>query len=67
MWEAIKAAVRKSGKTTIEIGGEIAVAFTGLGKTSAGFNPPKLYTADYRPPAPKETTSIGVDDLFGDS
>lgn len=48
---AVKDAVRRSGKG-IEPGGRLTLEFSGLGQApSKGFNPPKLYVADYQPPS----------------
>lgn len=50
--EALKSAVRASGRPGLEIGGIVSVTFTGEGtaKTKA-FNPPKLFMVSYVPPA----------------
>lgn len=53
MLAAIREAVRRAGATTVEIGGTLAVRYSGDGVPSQrGFNPPKQYTAEYRPPEP---------------
>lgn len=63
MRDAIADAVRTSGAKTLEEGGTLVVAFTGLGKKrNKGYSAPKLYTAGYRPP--KATVSAAA--LFSD-
>ena len=55
---------RRPAPSSLDIGGQLAVAFTGEGvPKERGMNPPKLYTAQYRPPAP-QATSVPVEDLF---
>lgn len=50
MLMAIGVAVRTAGANAVDVGGRLAVAYTGNGeKTSIG-GTPKLYTAEYRPP-----------------
>jgi hypothetical protein len=61
MLTAIHDAAIVANATTLEVGGQLAVQHTGLGKPKAGLNPAKLYMAAYQPPAPKATP---VDDLF---
>jgi len=63
MLAAIGTAVRASGASSVEVGGNLAVAFTGLGKAKPGMNQPKLYTAQYKPPT-AAPASVPVDDLF---
>lgn len=46
----------------IDVGGTLAVRYTGDGEPpKPGFRPPKLFTAEYRPPAEQ------VNDLLGDT
>lgn len=52
--EAIKQAVRASGARFPEVGGKLALTYSGDGAPERGQQPPKLYTAQYRPPAPGE-------------
>jgi hypothetical protein len=54
---AVKDAVRASGSANgIEPGGNLMLEYSGEGKASSkGFNPPKLYVAEYKAP------SYGVD------
>lgn len=48
---AVKDAVKRAGGK-IEVGGTLTLQFSGLGKASnRGFNPPKLYVANYKPPS----------------
>ena len=59
--DAIAAAVRAGKGNGLEPGDELAVAFTGLGvRKNRGFNPPKLYTAQWKRGA------LSARDLFGD-
>ncbi len=62
MLKAIKEAVRPHGG--IAIGGDLAVKYTGDGEQKKrGFNPPKLYKAQYEPPA-KTVNLDDSNDLF---
>jgi hypothetical protein len=64
MLNAIGTAVRTAGASSLDVGGMLAVVHSGLGKPpSPGFNAPKLFTAQYQPPAP-QTQQVDVDDLF---
>jgi hypothetical protein len=58
MLTAIGLAVRAAKASGVDVGGELAVVFTGYGERKPGKNPPRLYTAQYRPPA---TASIPAD------
>src|SRR5215467_15542745 len=50
MKDAIGDAVKRAGARTVEEGGTLTVAFTGMGKkTNRGYNAPKLYKAKYEP------------------
>ncbi len=52
MQKAVGEAVRKAGVTGLAAGGTLAVQFSGLGEaTGAGLNPPKVFVAQYAPPA----------------
>jgi hypothetical protein len=60
MKQAIADALKKAGAGTIEEGGRLRVAHTGIGKkTNRGFSAPKLYRATYE--APK--SSVSADDF----
>jgi hypothetical protein len=61
MLSAIGTAVRAAGASSVDIGAQLAVAWTGEGEAKSGMNPPKLYTAQYIPAAP---ASVPVEDLF---
>lgn len=51
MLTAIRVAVQRSGGR-LDAGGKLAVKYTGDGDaTRKGFNPPKLYSAEYQPAA----------------
>ena len=63
MLAAIGTAVRAAGAGAVDVGGDLAVAYTGNARLAAGKSA-KLYTAQYRPPAP---ASIPASDLFKDS
>jgi hypothetical protein len=58
MLTAIGLAVRAANASGVDVGGELAIAFTGLGEKKIGKAAPKLFTAQYRPPA---TASIPAD------
>lgn len=62
MRTAIAEAVKSSGAGKIEEGGQLVVAYTGIGKGKKGFNPPKLYTAGYRKPR----QAVAANRLFSD-
>jgi len=62
MKDAIGDAVKRAGCRSLDEGGNLTVAYTGLGKkTNRGYSAPKLFKAKYE--APK--ASISEDDLFG--
>jgi len=64
MKDAIADAVKKAGAKSIDEGGTLRVAHTGIGKkTNRGFSAPKLFRATYT--APK--ASVSADDLFDES
>lgn len=52
MQKAIKEAVRAAGARGLEAGGHLKVTYTGDGEAKRGFNPPKLYAAEYTAPNP---------------
>jgi len=58
MRSAISTAVREAGCDAIDVGAELAVAFTGYAKAETGKHPAKLFRAQYRPAVAK---SIPVD------
>lgn len=52
MQKAVAAGVRAAGASSLEVGGVLAITYTGDGVASKrGFNAPKLYSATYKPPA----------------
>lgn len=57
MLTAIGLAVRAAGATGVDVGGELAIAYTGISEKKAGKNAAKLYTAQYKAPS----TSIPAD------
>jgi hypothetical protein len=61
MLAAIGIAVRAANADGVDVGGELAVSYTGTGEAKPGQDGPKLYTAAYKPPAP---ASIPAEDLF---
>jgi hypothetical protein len=63
MLSAIGTAVRASEAGSVDVGGRLGVRHTGLGEAKPGLNAPKLYQAQYEPPAPSAGT-IPADDLF---
>lgn len=63
MATAVRDAVTKSGATGLLEGGTLVVKYSADGEQKkAGFNPPKIYEAAYKPPAP---SGVNVDDLLG--
>ena len=61
MKDAIKDAVKKAGSRTLDEGGWLKIAHTGVGKkTNRGYAAPKLFRAQYKAP----TASVEVEDLF---
>jgi hypothetical protein len=52
MLSAIGAAVRAAGAGAVDVGGQLAVQYTGDSVAQPGRFPAKLYTAQYQPPAP---------------
>ena len=64
MLVAISRAARAAGAENLDVGGELAVAYTGDTAPSPGKNPAKLYTAEYRPAKPVNE-SVAVN-LFSD-
>lgn len=63
MATAVRDAVTKAGATGLLEGGTLVVKYSADGEQKkAGLNPPKIYEAAYKPPAP---TGVNVDDLLG--
>jgi hypothetical protein len=59
---AVGEAVKAAGAKTLEVGGTLALAYTGDGEpTKRGFSAPKLYQAAYKPPA----QGVDLGDLLG--
>jgi hypothetical protein len=57
---ALKDAMRAASVKDVEVGGQIRVVHSGIGKAKQrGFNPPKLYEITYHPP----TRNVSLDDL----
>lgn len=52
MLVAIGLAVKAAGAESVDLHGELAVAYTGDGEPTTTGGTPKLYTAQYLPPAP---------------
>jgi len=61
MLNAIGLAVKAAEAKSVDVGARLAVAYTGKGEKTAVGGTPKLYTAEYQPPAP---ASIPADSLF---
>ena len=59
MREAIRDAIRTAGGNHLEIGGKLAVQYTGDGQAERGLNPPKLYKAEYKIPEPAAADNGG--------
>lgn len=61
MMKAIREAVRAAGRKRLEVGGRLTVTYAGDGVASKpGFNPPKIYSAVYVPPAGSQAAPITV-------
>ena len=63
MLSAIGTAVKAAGATSVDEGAKLGIAHTGMGEAKPGQNAPRLYTAQYQPPAVKPQ-QVAVDDLF---
>jgi hypothetical protein len=50
--KAVQAAVKKAGAKGLEVGGKLAVKYTGDGEKKGKLNPAKLYAAAYEAPDP---------------
>jgi hypothetical protein len=63
MLAAVKDAIKTAGAKTLEAGGTLAVQYKEDGEQKrAGFNPPKLYIAQYK--APDAAAAVSVDELL---
>lgn len=57
--EAVRDAVRKAGAKGLEVGGRLQVVYVGDGEVKKrGFNPPKLYLAQYARPSGQESNAF---------
>lgn len=64
MLTAISDAVKAAEQTAVEVGGTLAVQFTGEGeRTNPAYSPPKLFKAQYKAPA-KAVQSVSADELI---
>lgn len=64
MLTAIREAVKASPEGKLEVGGQLAVKWDSEGEPpERGFNPPKLYVAQYKAPEP-QAASVDADDLL---
>lgn len=64
MQQAVRDAIKAAGAEKIEEGGTLAVQYHADGQaTTVGFNPPKLYKAQYKPPS-VTPAAVAVDDLL---
>lgn len=62
MHTAVRDAIKASGASGIDIGGQIAVKYDRDGTPKQnGYTPPKLYTAQYAPPSP----AAAANDMLG--
>lgn len=50
--KAVQAAVKKADAKGLEVGGMLAIKYTGDGEKKGKLNPPKLYAAKYEAPDP---------------
>lgn len=61
MQQAVRDAVREAGESEFRKGGMLAVKYHANGEASQrGFTPPKLYVAQYRPPATDANDLLGA-------
>jgi hypothetical protein len=61
--KAVADAVRAAGASKLEVGGTLALQYTGDGEaTKRGFSPPKLYAAAYKAPV----AGVDLGNLLGD-
>jgi hypothetical protein len=59
MTGAVRDAVRKAGAKGLEVGGRLQVVYVGDGEVKKrGFNPPKLYLAQYARPTTQEANAF---------
>jgi hypothetical protein len=59
MLTALKDALKKAGAKSIEVGGTLAIKYTGDGTpTKVGFNAPKLYVCQYKQPVSVITPDV---------
>lgn len=64
MQQAVRDAIKAAGAEKIEEGGTLAVQYYDNGQaTTVGFNPPKLYKAQYKPPS-VTPAAVAVADLI---
>lgn len=64
MQAAVRDAIKAAGAAKIEVGGTLAVRYSGDGEPpKKGLNAPKEYKAKYEPPT-AQTTAVDPDDIF---
>jgi hypothetical protein len=64
MLKAVREAVKASGAKGMEVGGTLTVTYVADGeKTNKAFNPPKLYTAAYKPPSGGAANAVLMGDV----
>lgn len=61
--EALKEALRRAN-AKLEVGGMLAMQYTGDGEAERGMNPPKQYRAEYAAPAPATGVDSAVANLL---
>lgn len=62
--DALRNAIRQSGRAGLEVGGAVTVRYVGEGKaTNKAFNPPKLFDVTYTPP--NDASASLLDDRQG--
>jgi hypothetical protein len=68
MQAAVKDAIRKAGAKGLEVGGTIAVKYTGDGVAKQrGMNPPKQFACQYQAPAAKAAEDFLASDVPADA
>lgn len=58
---ALRDAIKRTGAKDMEEGGWLSCTYSGDGPSKKGFNAPKLYTCEYKPPAGR----VSVDEMLG--
>ncbi|UVD40925.1 hypothetical protein [Mycobacterium phage Kashi_VT1] len=65
MRKAVQKAVIAAGARGLDVGGELHVTYTGDGDKKGNLDPPKLYSATYKKPAPGAAAPAQADPTAG--